>query len=92
MSALHDINICHNDIRPENVFYSPEKKCYLLGQFSYATKNASRGNLRSNRASKYHASPETNSNEQYDFKKADVYSLGSTLLCALYLCNPLDVK
>lgn len=79
-------------MRPDCVFYCPSKKCYVIGNFSYATKNASTGNLRNNRASKNYISPEANSNEQYDFKKADIYSLGMTLLCALYLCNPIDVQ
>ena len=64
----------------------------MIGQFAYATKNASKGNLRNNRASKHYTSPEANSNEQYDFKKADIFSLGSTLLCALCLSNPIDIN
>lgn len=91
LAALHEINICHNDIRPDNVFYCPSKKCYVIGNFSYATKEASKGNLRNNRASKNYVSPEANSNEEYDFKKTDIFSLGSTLLCALYLSNPIDI-
>jgi serine/threonine protein kinase len=92
LSALHKADICHNDIRPDNVFYSTSNKCYVIGNFSYATKNATMGNLRNNRASKNYVSPEANTNEQFDFRKADVYSLGATLLCALYLCNPIDVQ
>ena len=64
----------------------------MIGQFSYSTKNGVKGNLRNNRASKNYTAPQTNSNEQYDFKKADVYSMGVTLLCSLYLCNPINIQ
>ena len=30
--------------------------------------------------------------QNYDLIKADLHALGTTLLCALYLCNPIDIE
>ena len=33
---MHRQKLYHRDIRPHNIFYSPEKKGYVLGGFSNA--------------------------------------------------------
>lgn len=36
--ALHEADITHNDIRPSTVYYSLNRKCYVLGSFSCCMK------------------------------------------------------
>jgi hypothetical protein len=57
VNVIHSNNITHNDIRPENIYYSITKKCFVLGQFAYASKGVTKGNLRNNRASVNYTAP-----------------------------------
>lgn len=34
VATLHEAGLVHNDIRPSNIFYSSDKKCFLIGAFS----------------------------------------------------------
>lgn len=36
--------------------------------------------------------PELETGVDFDLQQADIYSLGMTLLCAFYLCEPIDKK
>lgn len=31
MSDMHRNNVCHRDVRPHNIYYSPTKKGFVLG-------------------------------------------------------------
>lgn len=44
------------------------------------------------RTSNYFGAPELLVQAEADLQKADIYSLGMTLLCAFYLCEPVDRK
>lgn len=44
------------------------------------------------RSSKYFNAPELSNSKKTDLLSGDVYSLGVTLLCALYLCEPIDLQ
>ena len=92
VAELHRAGISHNDIRPCNVYFSLEKNCYQLGTFSNALKSGSNEKMIGLRTSSYFGAPELSNTVERDLSQADIYSLGMTLLCAFYLCEPIDRK
>jgi serine/threonine protein kinase len=58
----------------------------MIGQFANSVRGTLKGNFRNARTSLNFGAPELNSSNNYDLKKADIFSLGVTLLCAFYLC------
>ncbi len=91
VDSLHEYNFSHNDIRPSNIFYSKDKKKYILCNYDSATLCGNKPIDRLIRSSVHYNSPEMNQSEKYLQKKSDVYSLGVTLLCAFFLCEPIDL-
>ena len=77
MKALHDLKICHRDIKSANIF-SNKKGEVKLGDFN-VSKIAKKGMLYTQTGTPYYASPEVWKDRPYDHK-SDLWSLG----CVLY--------
>ena len=77
VQAMHNANICHRDIRPENIIldknYNPK-----ICNFGFASINAI--NLNDyNAGTGCYMAPEILENHPYDGYKADIFSLGQLL-------------
>jgi serine/threonine protein kinase len=92
LDDLHRAGISHNDIRPDNVFYSVERNCYLLGNFANCQKGAANAASSGARPEQRFSAPEASHQHEFDLLKGDVYSLGLTLLSAFYLAPHVDRK
>ena len=79
LARAHEKKILHRDIKLENIFYSPDKKHYKLGDFGIA-KVTDDGMASTMTFTKGYGAPEviTTLNDKYD-NTADVYSFGMTL-------------
>jgi NIMA (never in mitosis gene a)-related kinase len=77
LKALHDLKVCHRDIKSANVFLT-RKDEVKLGDFN-VSKVAKKGMLRTQTGTPYYASPEVWKDRPYD-SKSDIWSLG----CVLY--------
>lgn len=77
LKALHDLKVCHRDIKSANVFLT-RKEEVKLGDFN-VSKVAKKGMLRTQTGTPYYASPEVWKDRPYD-SKSDIWSLG----CVLY--------
>ena len=99
VSELHNHKICHRDIRPHNIFYSPAKKGYVLGGFGNAvvTEGRFNSNIGYNLAGvpyymqRYlvEVGKREDYSEYYNYSPYDydTYSLGLTLLNTLFFCS-----
>jgi NIMA (never in mitosis gene a)-related kinase 1/4/5 len=78
LKALHDLKICHRDIKCANIFLSLNQEV-KLGDFN-VSKVAKKGSmLYTQTGTPYYASPEVWKDKPYDYK-SDIWSLG----CVLY--------
>ena len=77
MKALHDLKICHRDIKCANLFLT-KSGVIKLGDLN-VSKVAKKGLLRTQTGTPYYCSPEVWKDQPYDFK-SDIWSLG----CVLY--------
>lgn len=77
LKALHDLQICHRDIKCANVFLTAEG-VVKLGDLN-VSKVAKGGLLRTQTGTPYYACPEVWKDMPYD-NKSDIWSLG----CVLY--------
>eukprot|EP00826_Nyctotherus_ovalis_P023156 TRINITY_DN1781_c0_g1_i2.p1 TRINITY_DN1781_c0_g1~~TRINITY_DN1781_c0_g1_i2.p1 ORF type:complete len:389 (-),score=85.00 TRINITY_DN1781_c0_g1_i2:121-1287(-) len=81
LKALHDLKICHRDIKCANMFISKGK--IKIGDLN-VSKIVKVGLLYTQTGTPYYASPEVWKDRPYDFK-SDIWSLGCVLyeMCAL---------
>lgn len=77
LKALHDLKICHRDIKCANVFLTKDGKI-KLGDLN-VSKVVKKGMLHTQTGTPYYASPEVWKDKPYDVK-SDIWSLG----CVLY--------
>jgi NIMA (never in mitosis gene a)-related kinase 1/4/5 len=77
LKALHDLKICHRDIKCANLFLTKEG-VVKLGDLN-VSKVAKRGMLRTQTGTPYYACPEVWKDQPYDHR-SDIWSLG----CVLY--------
>lgn len=74
---MHDLKICHRDIKCANVFITKEG-LVKLGDLN-VSKVVKKGMLHTQTGTPYYASPEVWKDRPYDFR-SDIWSLG----CVLY--------
>ena len=77
LKALHDLKICHRDIKCANVFLT-KKGIAKLGDLN-VSKVAKKGLLRTQTGTPYYCSPEVWKDQPYDHM-SDIWSVG----CVLY--------
>ena len=77
LKALHDLKICHRDIKCANIFLTKEG-VIKLGDLN-VSKVAKKGLLHTQTGTPYYASPEVWKDKPYD-NRSDIWSLG----CVLY--------
>lgn len=77
LKALHDLKICHRDIKCANIFAN-QRGQVKLGDFN-VSKVAKKGLLYTQTGTPYYASPEVWKDRPYDWK-SDIWSVG----CVLY--------
>lgn len=80
--ALHDLKVCHRDIKSANIFLT-KSGTVKLGDFN-VSKVAKGGMLRTQTGTPYYASPEVWKDRPYD-SRSDVWSIGCVIyeMCAL---------
>lgn len=77
LKTLHDLKICHRDIKSANAFLNSKGEV-KLGDFN-VSKVAKRGMLHTQTGTPYYASPEVWKDRPYD-SKSDIWSVG----CVIY--------
>lgn len=93
---LHKAGFIHNDIRPSSIYYSSDKMCYLIGNFSNLMRREEE-NLKITFKNSNHyrdhvhlhgkkGDSQSTREETSVCDSLDVYALGITLLSAFYLC------
>ncbi|EAR85339.3 Serine/Threonine kinase domain protein (macronuclear) [Tetrahymena thermophila SB210] len=92
LQYLHQQNIIHRDIKPQNILLTHELKIKLC-DFGLAVKLSSDNHRIKGTEGTYHfMAPESlsdsNQKNGYDGKKADIWSLGVTFYCMVYLKLP----
>ena len=78
IQSCHEQNICHRDIKPENILVD-ENYNIKICDFGFATNNSN--NLDSYVGTENYKAPELIKENNYNGFKADIFSLGVTLLC-----------
>ena len=73
---MHNANICHRDLRPENILLDENYNPKITG-FYFCCINAN--NLQEQAGTKSYVAPEVLSNQPYDGIRADIFSLGKFL-------------
>ena len=74
---IHNLGICHRDLKLENILLT-DKFSPKIADFGFATMNAP--NLNEYIGTRIYAAPEFFEKNPYDGKKADIFSLGKTLI------------
>ena len=85
IKALHDLKICHRDIKCANVFLTKDK-VVKLGDLN-VSKVVKKGLLHTQTGTPYYASPEVWRDKPYDYS-SDVWSLGCVLYEIITLSPP----
>ena len=79
VKLCHDNGICHRDIKPDNILLD-EKYNPKLCDFGHATENKDNLKEFENIGTKEYKAPEILKGKPYDGFKADIFSLGKTLV------------
>jgi serine/threonine protein kinase len=74
---LHDINIIHGDIKPENIMYNEQTRDVVLVDFEYHRHTSNYG------------APESIKHRKY-MKKSDVWGIGTTIYTLLMGHTPFN--
>lgn len=77
LGHVHENGLCHNDFKPDNIFYNRKLKQAKLIDFAFARKDNYSGSLIGMRC---YTDPQKLLGKHSDSKKADMYSFG----CVLY--------
>lgn len=81
LAFLHKNNICHRDIKPQNIFLKTENNQLkaLLGDFGFSTKFSQDSMKKTQCGTLNFIAPEVISEKSYDGASADVFSFGALL-------------
>jgi len=85
LKALHDLKICHRDIKCANLFLN-KAGMVKLGDLN-VSKVAKKGMMHTQTGTPYYASPEVWKDKPYD-NKSDIWSLGCVLYEMITLLPP----
>ncbi|XP_015678026.1 serine/threonine-protein kinase ULK3 [Protobothrops mucrosquamatus] len=92
LKFLHDKNICHLDLKPQNILLSSLEKSHLkLADFGFAQHMSPRDEKHVLRGSPLYMAPEMVCNRQYD-ARVDLWSVGVILYEALFGRPPFASK
>jgi len=84
LHALHKVNLAHNDIKPENIFLSDDKKSVILGDFGILNKFGSR---KSRKITLEYAAPEA---DERSTSMVDYFAFGMTIYRLANKENPFE--
>ena len=77
LQAIHKKNVFHNDIKPENVFISDDRKSAVIGDFGISRFGAERTHVTNiGNMTKYYAAPEA---DEMSNAKTDYFSFGMSI-------------
>lgn len=85
---LHDKHIIHNDIKPENIVISDDKKIVKIVDFGLSCVCNDVGIMRG--GTKYYLSPQYFNNYKFDLRVNDIWAFGVTLYTMLFCVLPFD--
>lgn len=85
----HKHKVCHRDLKPENLLLD-ESKNIKVADFGMASLQVGTKLLETSCGSPHYACPEVIRGEQYDGRKADVWSCGVILFALLVGALPFD--
>lgn len=85
----HKHSICHRDLKPENLLLDDNKNI-KVADFGMASLQVGERLLETSCGSPHYACPEVIRGEQYDGRKADVWSCGVILFALLVGALPFD--
>ncbi|XP_039193462.1 serine/threonine-protein kinase ULK3 isoform X2 [Crotalus tigris] len=92
LKFLHDKNICHLDLKPQNILLTSLEKSHLkLADFGFAQHMSPRDEKHVLRGSPLYMAPEMVCNRQYD-ARVDLWSVGVILYEALFGRLPFASK
>ena len=89
LEAMHNLNICHRDIKPNNIMIGGEN--YLLKYIDFGFGTDQTGKLNSFLGTTNYASPELHLKRPYFGKSEDIFSLGVTLFVLVMGCLPFKM-
>jgi serine/threonine protein kinase len=89
LEALHNSNIYHRDIKPDNIMLSGEDYNLKFLDFGLATEET--GLLNSFLGTPNYAAPELHLRKPYFGKSEDIFSLGVTLFVLVTGCLPFNL-
>mmetsp|Transcript_8765 Transcript_8765/g.14781 ORF Transcript_8765/g.14781 Transcript_8765/m.14781 type:complete len:285 (+) Transcript_8765:26-880(+) len=93
IERLHKENICHRDLKLENIMYNKETHKLKIIDFGFAAETKKDGIAIKHKdacGSVHYVAPEIVSRNDYDGKLADVWSLGVILFVLLAGCFPFN--
>ena len=89
LEAMHNLNICHRDIKPNNIMIGGEN--YLLKYIDFGFGTDQTGKLNSFLGTPKYSSPELHLKRPYFGKSEDIFSLGVTLFVLVTGCLPFKM-
>ena len=94
LQALHEIGICHRDIKADNIFLDGERFDVKIGDFGLSNfiYGQNGKNLQKGRVGSYeYMAPEVFKGQEYDGEKADIFSTGILIFTLLKNFFPFPI-
>lgn len=92
MHFIHSLNLCHRDLKLENVLVGPGGQVKIADFSMAAVHQFPQHRLQTACGSPHFAAPEVLKKEPYDGRLADIWSMGVILFCMLGSRLPFDEK